>query len=116
VDGGFVGGPYVARAKVLAWTFEYWEDIASDLAVFHRIDDPNTLSIAVFLSKATRLPAYSGALKVRFATPQTAGMASTAGVPTGGAPTAAGGRSSPPGTTPTRPRSSGMTRRSTGSW
>lgn len=90
---GFVGGPHTARAKVLAWTFENWEDIASDLAVFHRIDDPDTLSIPVFLSKAVRLGAYDGALKARFAT-QTAGTASPANVPAGGE-RAAGGDTPP---------------------
>lgn len=75
---------------MLAWTFENWEDIASDLAVFHRIDDPDTLSIPVFLSKAVRLSAYDGALRARFASTQTAGTASPANVPAGGERAAGG--------------------------
>jgi hypothetical protein len=75
--------------------FVYWEDIASDLAVFHRVDDPNTLAIPLFVAKAVRLGAYGGALKARLSTTQTAGTASPANVPTGGASTAAGGDTPP---------------------
>ena len=37
-------------------------DIASDLSVFHRIDDVEGMEAAVFLALVFRLPAYAGAL------------------------------------------------------
>lgn len=75
---------------------EYWEDIASDLAVFHRVDDPDTLTIPVFQSKALRLGAYDGALKVRLGVAtQTAGTASPAHVPAAGVPSVGGGDTPP---------------------
>jgi hypothetical protein len=80
---------------VLAWVLEHWEDIASDLSVFHRIDDPDTLSIPVFLSKVVRLGAYGGALKARLAATQTAGTASPANVPAVGTPSVGGGDTPP---------------------
>jgi len=84
------------KARVLAWISGNWEDIASDLAVFHRVDDPDTLSIPVFLSKVVRLSAYGGALATRFAASQTAGTASPANVPAAGIVPRTGGGDTPP--------------------
>ena len=41
------------------------EDIASDLSVFHRIDDPGTISFPRYLSLAVRLHHYVGAVRAR---------------------------------------------------
>lgn len=81
---------------MLAWVWEVWDDIASDLSVFHRIDDPDTLTIPAFIAKAVRLSAYTGAVRARFAQ-QSAGTASPADVPTGGAiPREPAGGDTPP--------------------
>lgn len=39
------------------------EDIESDLSVFHRIDDWQTMSALKFVSLVERLPFYRGALR-----------------------------------------------------
>lgn len=83
MDGtGFLAGPDGDSAKHLSWIYDHWEDIVSDLSVFHRIDDVAALTITKFLTLAFRLSAYSGALRARFTQPNdTAGMASLAAVP-----------------------------------
>ena len=93
--GGTLGGPYGEHARNLSWTFEHWEDIVSDLSVFHRVDDVNTLTIPRFLAFAVRLSAYAGALRSRFSQAQTAGTASPVGAPTAGVPSAGGGDTPP---------------------
>lgn len=45
----------------------YLDDIASDLSVFHRIEDAGEMEAAVFFTLACRLPAYSGVLAARLA-------------------------------------------------
>jgi hypothetical protein len=64
--------------------------------VFHRIDDPDTLTIPQFLAKTVRLSAYEGALRARFAQQPTGAAASTSvDVPATGAPIAGGGDTPP---------------------
>jgi hypothetical protein len=41
---------------------DHLTDIASDLSVFHRIDDASGMEAAVFFALVFRLPAYQGAL------------------------------------------------------
>jgi hypothetical protein len=41
---------------------DHLTDIASDLSVFHRIDQAEDMEAAVFFALAFRLPAYQGAL------------------------------------------------------
>lgn len=45
------------------WVLDYLEDIASDLSVFHRVDDPMALSSSRYFLWAERLPAYEGAVR-----------------------------------------------------
>lgn len=47
------------------WVIDHIADLESDFAVFHRIDDPLSLSGPEFLRKATRLSAYSGVMAAR---------------------------------------------------
>lgn len=49
------------------WTVDHLADIESDFSVFHRVDDPLSLSGPEFFRKAHRLPAYSGVLAARVA-------------------------------------------------
>lgn len=47
------------------WTVDHLADIESDFAVFHRVDDPLSLSGPEFFRKAHRLAAYSGVMAAR---------------------------------------------------
>lgn len=47
------------------WTLDYEADIASDLSVFHRIDDPMSIAGPLYFSFAIRLAAYSGVIAAR---------------------------------------------------
>lgn len=47
----------------MAWIFEHLEDIRSDLSVFHRVDDLESMRVDRFLSFAFRLPHYQGAMR-----------------------------------------------------
>lgn len=47
------------------WVLDYEDDIASDLAVFHRVDDPMTLDGPRYFMLAVRLAAYAGVLAAR---------------------------------------------------
>lgn len=49
------------------WTVDHLADIESDFAVFHRVDDPLSLSGPEFFRKAYRLGAYSGVMAARIA-------------------------------------------------
>lgn len=49
----------------MAWVLDYEEDIESDLSVFHRVDDPMTLSGPSYFARAERLPAYEGVMRRR---------------------------------------------------
>lgn len=53
------------------WTVDHLADIESDFAVFHRVDDPLSLSGPEFFRKAARLAAYSGVLAARVAARET---------------------------------------------
>lgn len=47
------------------WTIDYEDDIASDLAAFHRVDDPMTIDGPRYFMLAVRLAAYTGVLAAR---------------------------------------------------
>jgi hypothetical protein len=47
------------------WTIDYEADIASDLSVFHRIDDPMSVPGPLYFSFAIRLAAYAGVIAAR---------------------------------------------------
>jgi hypothetical protein len=47
------------------WTLDYEADIASDLSVFHRVDDPRTIDGPRYFSLAVRLTAYAGVMAAR---------------------------------------------------
>jgi hypothetical protein len=49
----------------LGWVLAYLDDVASDMSVFHRVDDITALSGRTLFRLATRLPAYEGAMRVR---------------------------------------------------
>lgn len=44
---------------------DHLDDIASDMSVFHRIDDIYAMDGARFFTLAPRLPAYPGVMQVR---------------------------------------------------
>lgn len=44
---------------------DYQEDIASDLAVFFRVDDPADLPAPLYFARAMRLGAYAGVMQAR---------------------------------------------------
>ncbi|MGW3196351.1 hypothetical protein ACWDBD_17530 [Streptomyces sp. NPDC001118] len=44
---------------------DYLDDIASDMSVFHRIDDVTALDGPTFFKLAWRLPAYTGVMQAR---------------------------------------------------
>lgn len=46
---------------------ECLDDIASDMSVFHRIEEVESMPARRFFAFATRLPAYSGAVTARLA-------------------------------------------------
>jgi len=92
---GALAGQHAEAACHLSWIAEFWEDIVSDMSVYHRVDDLAALTITRFLSLVVRLSAYGGALRTRF-TAQTAGTASPANVPAAGIVPRAGGGDTPP--------------------
>jgi hypothetical protein len=49
----------------LLWVLECLDDIASDMSVFHRVDDITVLDGATLMRLAWRLPAYQGAMHIR---------------------------------------------------
>lgn len=60
-----IGALEEVRAVVdaLAWLLDYRDEIRSDLSVFHRIDDMDSMPAPRFWSFATRLPFYDGAMR-----------------------------------------------------
>lgn len=54
-----------ARLQETAWIRNYLPDLESDFSVFHRVDDMYALPAAVFVSRAERMYAYKGALRMR---------------------------------------------------
>lgn len=53
------------RLLQLLWVLPRLDDIASDLSVFHRVDDITALDGPTFLRLAWRLPAYQGVMRAR---------------------------------------------------
>lgn len=68
---------------------EFWDDVASDMSVFHRIEEVESMPARRFFAFATRLPAYSGAVTARLTVAAAAQQPATAAKP---APTGAPGR------------------------
>jgi len=65
-DGG--GGepkPLRRRLAQLAWIIPHLDDIASDMSVFHRVDDITVMPGRAFFRLAYRLPAYEGVMRAR---------------------------------------------------
>lgn len=61
---------------------DHVDDIASDMSVFHRIDDVTTLDGPTFFRLAWRLPAYTGVMQARaIAESETSGPQSAAQQP-----------------------------------
>ncbi|MFC5947079.1 hypothetical protein ACFQH9_02150 [Pseudonocardia lutea] len=50
----------------IGWVIDHLDDIASDLSVFHRIDDMYAMDGPQFFSKVWRLVAYQGVMKMRY--------------------------------------------------
>lgn len=50
----------------MQWTIDLEHEIASDLSVFHRIDDPSSLDAPRYFRLAELLPFYDGAVRHRF--------------------------------------------------
>lgn len=72
------------------WTLDYEADIASDLSVFHRVDDPMTLDGPTYFERAVRLSAYSGVLAARAAQAQEDERTGRSSSPTGRTASAVG--------------------------
>jgi hypothetical protein len=68
------------------WVVNHLADIESDFSVFHRVDDPLSLSGPEFLRKAHRLAAYAGVLAARVAAAQHHSGAGTPGARGGETP------------------------------
>lgn len=45
------------------WVLDHLEDVASDLSVFHRVDDWRELPSSRFFLLSERLPAYDGVVR-----------------------------------------------------
>ena len=55
------------RLAQIAWVVECWDDVVSDMSVFHRVEEVEAMSARRFFAFAVRLPAYSGAVTARIA-------------------------------------------------
>lgn len=53
------------RAAQLLWVLDYLDDIASDMSVFHRVDDIRAMPGRRFFILAPRLSCYAGAMHAR---------------------------------------------------
>lgn len=53
------------RTAQLAWVLDHLDDIASDLSVFHRIDDVDAMDGPTYFRLAWRLAAYQGVMQAR---------------------------------------------------
>lgn len=47
------------------WVLDHLDDIASDMSVFHRVDDIYSMTGRRFFTLANRLAAYKGVLRAR---------------------------------------------------
>lgn len=56
-------GEVPGRAYQIGWVVAYLDDVASDMSVFHRVDDVTALDGPTLFKLAWRLPAYSGAVR-----------------------------------------------------
>lgn len=54
-----------ARWEQLRWVVHCLDDIASDMSVFHRVDDIAAMDGPTLMRRAWRLPAYEGAMRAR---------------------------------------------------
>jgi hypothetical protein len=63
------------------WVVDHLEDLESDFAVLHRVDDPLSLPGPEFFRKATRLPAYRGVMRARAEAAQERDQRSYGGTP-----------------------------------
>jgi hypothetical protein len=63
------------------WVVDHLEDIESDFAVLHRVDDPLSLPGPEFFRKASRLPAYRGVMRARVEAAQERAQHSYGGTP-----------------------------------
>jgi hypothetical protein len=46
----------------MSWVLDHMDDVASDMSVFHRVDDPWSMPAPRFFAFAARLPLYGGAV------------------------------------------------------
>lgn len=53
------------RVGQVAWVLDYLDDIASDMSVFHRVDDIGEIPGPLFFKRAHRLAAYQGVMQAR---------------------------------------------------
>lgn len=51
------------RAYQIGWILAHLDDVASDMSVFHRVDDITELDGPTFFRLVWRLPAYSGVVR-----------------------------------------------------
>jgi hypothetical protein len=49
----------------VGWVLDYLDDIASDMSVFHRVDDIGEMDGPTFFKIAYRLSAYAGVMAAR---------------------------------------------------
>lgn len=54
----------------MTWVLDHMDDVASDMSVFHRVDDPWSMPAPRFFSLASRLPVYGGAVRTATVLPQ----------------------------------------------
>lgn len=53
----------------MTWVLDHTDDVASDMSVFHRVDDPWSMPAPRFFSLASRLPVYGGAVRTAIVPP-----------------------------------------------
>lgn len=54
----------------MTWVLDHMDDVASDMSVLHRVDDPWSMPAPRFFSLASRLPVYGGAVRAATVVPQ----------------------------------------------
>lgn len=83
------------RAHQIGWVLAHLDDVASDMSVFHRVDDITELDGPTLFRLVWRLPAYSGVVRALVAEQQETSVQPMPYTPTAGS---AGGRRWNPGT------------------
>jgi hypothetical protein len=53
----------------MAWVLDHLDDVASDMSVFHRVDDPWSMPAPRFFTLASRLHVYDGAVRAATVVP-----------------------------------------------